>query len=269
MKETVRFRPEAVRWWSALMGVSARLGRVHRWQAQGHGPGAELSGLEQHPTVTVVLCLAGVARIEAADIRVDLRDGDALVIQPGTWHRHAPLRPNCLLYRQGIFAGRSDFVFEDQELTLVASWPEHPASELLAALGDTNDEIERVRRLRALLAHLASESAEPLGSNHPAMLAMEYALYQNLHRSDCVERVVAAAGVSRAQAYRLCRTRWGCGIATVVRQARLDLARHLLRDGLPIGEAARRCGIRDRTVFTRAVRRAWGVSPSEWRTATP
>ena len=91
---------------------------------------------------------------------------------------------------------------------------------------------------------------------------MEYALWENLHRPDAVARILAASALSRVQAYRLFSRHWGLGIATVVRQARLDLARGLIEGGMAVGEAALRCGIPGRSVLARACRRRWGAPPS-------
>lgn len=263
MQENVRFLPQTVAWWSRLMAVGQRPGRVHRWLAAEHGPSSADLVLEQHSTDTLVLCLDGAIRIEDGRARLDLAAGDAVVIRPGAWHRHAPLRHGTLVYQQGVLAGRSDFFLADSSLRMFASWPEQPAWQLMAAAGASEAEGERRQRLRDLFAHLATESAGPLPAAHPAILAMEYALWQNLHRPDCVARVITAGGMARAQAYRLFRARWGCGIASAVRRSRLALARELLLGGMPLGEVVMRSGIRDRSVFSRAFRRQWGVAPSQ------
>lgn len=257
----MRFRPQTVAWWQALMAAGGHLGRVHRWEVSSSGHRGELPGLEQHPTDTLVLCLAGRARIEDGSTRVDLAANDAVVVRPGTWHRHAQLRPGALVYLQGVIAGRSDFFLEDAGLRLVASWPEQPSRQLLTSLGDEADEDARRARLRELLAQIAGATAEPLPGQHPAVLAMEYALWQNLHRSDAAARVERASGLSRVQAWRVFRQRFGSGIATVVRRERMELARSLLAGGLAVADVAIRCGIADRNVFTRAYRQRWGRSP--------
>lgn len=265
MIETIRFRPETLRWWMAFMGAAEQLGRVHRWAMADQGPDVAVAGLEQHPTDTLVLCLAGAARIESGRARCDLAAGDALIVRPGVWHRHAPLRAGCLVYRQGVIAGRSDFFLEDARLRVVAAWPEQPARQLLAAAGAADAEAERLRRLRALLLHLRQEAVEPLHEQHAAGLAMEYALWENLHRPDVVRRIHLASGLARAQAYRVFRERWGGGIAAVVRRERMELARGLLASGLPVSEVAARCGLVDRRTFTRVFRQRWGRPPSAFR----
>ncbi|MEK7413071.1 MAG: helix-turn-helix domain-containing protein [Planctomycetota bacterium] len=265
MLETISFRPETVSWWMSLCSSADRIRRVHIWKITDHGPTNSVTGLEQHPTDTLVLCLIGAARIENGRDRCDLGAGDAVIIRPGAWHKHAPLRPGSLLYRQGVIAGRSDFFLEDHRLRVVASWPEQPARRLLAELGSVSEEVSRRKKLRELLDHLRNEVVRPLPNLHPASLAMEYALWENLHRRDVVQRVVAASGLARSQAYRVFRQRWGHGISTIIRRERLELASALLAAGLSVTESATRSGILNRSVFARAFRRIRGMAPNNIR----
>ena len=57
----------------------------------------------------------------------------------------------------------------------------------------------------------------------------------------------------------------GCPIHQYVLQKRLILAAQLLREGESVGEAARRSGFTDYSAFLRAFRRAYGLSPREYR----
>ena len=57
----------------------------------------------------------------------------------------------------------------------------------------------------------------------------------------------------------------GCPIHQYVLQKRLILAAQLLREGESVGEAAQRSGFTDYSAFLRAFRRAYGVSPREYR----
>lgn len=264
MPETIRFRPEIVTWWLVLQAASNRIRRVHRWEAAGRGPDAEVQGLHQHRTDTLVFCLEGTVRIEDGRTRLDLAAGDAIVVRPGTWHRHASLRRGSLVYQQGVIAGRSDFNLADDRLCMAASWPEQPAWSFLQQIGAAEVEADRRAHLAALLDHLGHETAEPLPSQHPAVLAMEYALWENLHRPDVVARIITASGLSRVQAYRVFRGYWQRGIASVVRDARLDLARGFIGGGMTVGEAAVRSGISGRGSLTRGFRKRWGRRRHDW-----
>jgi AraC-like DNA-binding protein len=263
MPAYVNFQPQTIAWWTRLMEVGQRLGRVHRWTAAEHGPSPSLMELQQHATDTLVVCLSGTARIVGARCRLDLSAGDALVLRPGAWHHHANLRTGGLVYQQGVFAGFSDFLFASPEMLMFANWPEQPARRMLSAVGTAEMESDRRQHLRSLICHLRTERACSSTGVHPATTAMEMAMWHNLHRPDCLVRVLAASRLGQAQAYRLFRHRWKCGIATLIRQSRLQLAHQLLSDGMTVVNVAERTGIRDRSVFSRAFRRQWGVSPSQ------
>lgn len=264
MSETIHFRSETIAWWSTLLATGRAIGRVHRWDAISHGPpNGGAANFEQHATATMVLCLVGVSRLEDECTRLDLARGDAVVISPGAWHRHAPLRPGSVTYRQGVIAGRSDFFLESSNLLMIASWPEEPARRYLREIDLEADEERRRSMLAALIMHLSNETARPLPTHGSIAMAMEVALRRNLHRGDVVQRIVEASGRSRAQAYRLFQAHWGVGISSAVRHARLELAHELLLRGLPVIEVAARVGIHERSVFTRAYRRYWKEAPSE------
>lgn len=263
MPEHVQFLPQTIAWWTRLVEVGQRLGRVHRWTAAEHGPSPSSMELQQHATDTLVVCLSGTARIEGARCRLDLSVGDALVLRPGAWHHHANLRPGALMYQQGIFAGYSDFLFASPDMLMFANWPEQPSQRLLCAIGTAETESDRRRHLHTLIDHLRTESASSTSGIHPATTAMELAMWHNLHRPDCLARVLAASRLGQAQAYRLFRIRWKCGIASAIRQSRLRLAHELLSNGMTVDDVANRIGIRDRSVFSRAFRKQWGGSPSQ------
>jgi AraC-like DNA-binding protein len=139
-------------------------------------------------------------------------------------------------------AGRSDWILHDRRLELVSSVPEQPSWRALeAAVAETDDDRRR-DRLRAHLHGLIQERCLPLGAAHPAYPAMELALWNHLHRGDPVAAMVAASGLSRAQAYRVFTACAGLGPAAAVRRARLDLVRRLLAERIPAAAVATRCG---------------------------
>ena len=57
----------------------------------------------------------------------------------------------------------------------------------------------------------------------------------------------------------------GCPVHQYVLQKRLICAAQLLRRGESVGEAVRLSGFADYSAFLRAFRRAYGVSPREYR----
>lgn len=262
MLQTISFRSEAVEWWLLLQRTALQLGRVHCWRAGDHPPDERAEALEQHPTAALVMALAGVVRIEGHHDRVDLAAGDALVMRAGVWHRHAPLRKGTVAFLQAAIGGRSDFFLESADLRLAAAWPEQPSRIHLHLIANTTAEVERRKALSELLLQQARDPVSPLPTSHRADHPMLYALCHHLHRPDCVERIVAASGLSLAQASRVFKARWNCGIASAVRRERMELAKELLADGLPIHTVAQRLGINNPSVFSRAYHQHWGHAPS-------
>lgn len=261
---SLRFRPEVVDWWLALRALASQPGRVHRWTAADHPPDPD-QALEQHGTVTLIACLRGVCRIESGRDRIDLRASDVVLVQAGAWHRHVALRAGTVAFAQGFLAGRSDYWLQGDGINLVAAVPGQPSRKLMEAAIAANDEGERRRRLAALIARVVGEASEPVTSAHPALLRMELAIWQRLHRPGGADLVLSASGLERAQAYRLFTAHFGTGPAALLRACRLDLARQLIASGIPAGEAGARCGFANRRTFARAFRARFGVTPS----ATP
>lgn len=262
MLQTISFRSEAVDWWLLLRDTAAgRIGRVHCWGAGDHPPDDRADGLEQHPTAALVMCLAGVVRLEGHHDRVDLAPGDALVMRAGVWHRHAPLRKGAIAFLQAAVGGRSDFFLESSALRCAAAWPEQPSRNLLHTIAGALDEGERRQLVGELLLQQMRDPVSPLPTSHRADHPMLYALWRNLHRPDCVERVVAASGLSLAQASRVFKARWKSGIASTVRRERMALAKELLTDGVPIQVVAQRLGISSHSVFSRIYSQHWGHPP--------
>jgi AraC-like DNA-binding protein len=74
-------------------------------------------------------------------------------------------------------------------------------------------------------------------------------------------------GCSRTRLYQLFADR-GLSVAAHVRELRLSRSRSLLRDAaLSIGDVALFCGYGDLPAYSKAFKRRFGVTPSEWRQA--
>jgi AraC-like DNA-binding protein len=267
MIEHLQFTPEMVTWWQALRELPTRLKQVTVWSPHDHPPQADAQ-LEQHGTTTLIACLQGSLRTEGVADRCDLGAGEVLLLRPGTWHRHLPLRAGSVSFAQGSIAGRSDFFLDAADVHLVSSVPTEPSLGLMERAARTTATEQRLRLVAELITNTVRETATPLASAHPALLRMEYALWQNLHRHDALAQMITASGLGRAQAFRLCRKHWKLGPAAMLRRERLRLARELLDDAVPVGEVATRCGFASRRVFTRAYGEEFGQPPSTVASST-
>lgn len=234
--------------------------RVHHWRPS---PGQErigAPGFEQHCTATLVVGINGTTCVEGVASLV-LAPGDVLVIGAGTWHRHLPLAHDGACFRQGFILGRSDFHIVVGPQVLVGSVEREPSWSLVQQALTATDLIQQHEVLARLFAHVIGHGVEPLAAAHPAIFAMEFALWETLHLHLGVERIIAASGLHRSQAYRLAHQHWGMGISQRRAQARMELATELLRGGISVSETAFRCGFSNRRSFSHAFVRFHGFPP--------
>ncbi|MFW5828892.1 MAG: AraC family transcriptional regulator [Planctomycetota bacterium] len=260
MDQGLAFHPVAVDAWLLLRALPQRLGRIPVWRARDHPPAG--SDLHQHACTTLVACLRGALRLTHPRGRCDLGPGDVLLLRPGAWHLHEALHGDALAFCQGFLGGRSDFFLDTRELHLLGSVPEQPSRGLMERAARSEQTAERRELVAQLIGNLTRECSAPLTTPHPALARMELALWQHLHRTDALQAIINASGLARAQAYRLFTAHWGTGMAAMVRRERIRLARELIADGIPVGEAAKRCGFASRRAFTRAYRQVTGRTPS-------
>lgn len=74
----------------------------------------------------------------------------------------------------------------------------------------------------------------------------------------------AAAGLSRYELARQFRAAFGTSPYRYLVMRRLDLARRMIRDGVPLAEAAAAGGFADQSHMTRHFKKAYGVPPGRW-----
>jgi AraC-like DNA-binding protein len=233
------------RWARLLDTLPQDLRRVQRWLEPGPMPPERSTG-HLHVVPTLVSCVQGVVRIEALDRRCDLQPGEALLIAPGIWHAHAPLRPHSLAFGLGFMAAWGDIVLFDTARTESGRIPVQPARLLMDRALACPDDAHRLATVRELLAHVLGDRVQPLPFGHPAMHRMVRVLWSRLHRGVTVEDLVHASGIGRSQAYAVFTTGYGVSPRQAIIGARRQLARSLLGAGLSQDEVARRCGLPDR-----------------------
>ena len=118
--------------------------------------------------------------------------------------------------------------------------------------------------LRASVADHDALAEPPLEAE---LLAEALAQHLDEHAADpsfTPERLAVAFHVSLRHAQKLFARHIGAGIADRLRHRRLELARSLLASGSRVAEAAHRSGHLDVDSFSRAFKRAYDVSPSQY-----
>src|ERR1043165_5660302 len=121
--------PRVVDLWFTAMQLPTALRSVT--VVTGAGAPARRDAGETHTVPTLIACLRGVVRIECAGRNLDLTAGEAALIAPGAWHRHAALKAGSACLGQVFMLGRSDM---ERAVPGQAWWlatPEQPSRELL------------------------------------------------------------------------------------------------------------------------------------------
>jgi AraC-like DNA-binding protein len=247
--------PRERRWARLLEALPDHLGPVTRWQA---GPEPRGEG-HLHHVPTLAVCLAGVLRISRPGTRLDLAPGAALLLAPGVWHQHAPLRRGAIAFNLGFLPAACDLAFGDDQGWRTGCVPLHPARRICARALSEPDPRTAVRDL--LVAVLA-EDIRPVGLFvHPAMGRMLGTFWRRLHLGVGAADLVRASGLGPSRAFAIFKEAYGLTPHQALGRARLELAAGLLAAGVGVGETARRCGYPDRRAFTRAWRTVHGTPP--------
>lgn len=247
--------PALRRWWRLLEELPARLARVERWLDAGPPPGDGRGGDHLHAVPTLVACLDGVVRCERPGGGIDLAPGEALLIAPGVWHGHTRTRSGSVFFAQGFLATAADVVLGDHQGRFGGRLPREPARRIAGLALAAGDPALRRARCAELVAQVLAETVTDNEFADPVLRRMLHRMWNGLHRGVGVAELVAASGLSRAQAYRVFTAGYGVAPKAALELARLELADGLLAAGLGPGAVAARCGFPSTATFTRARRR--------------
>lgn len=243
--------------------AAERLTRVTAWPCDPErAPGGPWS---YHAVPTLVCALDGMIRMEGPQRRIDLQAGEALLLEPACLHRHLPPQGRSIALGLGVLPAWCDLMLLGfDRLHWAARLPLHPTSTLLEQALLAEPGAARLQATRTVLAQVLGEQHEDLALLAPGLWPMVRMLWGcNSDPSVDPAAMVAASGLSRAQAYRCFRAGYGITPAEAITSSRLSLAQWLLRRGIAVGEAARRAGFPSRATFTRLWRRRFGTPPSQ------
>lgn len=246
-----------------LAGLAAgAVGRVRLLAARGSHD-HRLRAAHCHWDPTVETCLAGTMRIDHAGGHCDLAPGQALVIAPGAWHEHAPLRPGCRAWSQGIRPDGSDIILYEGGWHWAALVPLAVAAGLIHRLAAAA-EPERPDLLARLAAAVQAAGCSEQAMT-PAQVAMALALWRDLSRPVEAAAILATSGLSERQAHRQFVAYYGTTPKQALLRRRLELAARYLAEGMGVAESARLSGFSSRAAFTRAWGQVYGAPPRRER----
>lgn len=253
--------------WMQLDQCSDTLDTVHRLQPDAerirHWPGSQM-----HHVPTLVLCLRGQVRlIYERRKRLDLQQGESVIIAPGVFHEHAPLRRGCMMLQQGMTPIHSDFHLQTDDLHFIGQVP----LERVAAVfhGIINDRRQRqgewqegLRDVCHSILHQHSDTTQPVPTAFPRMFSY---FVRHVYEGVSAEDIIAVSGLSRSRAYHIWSDCYGSPLRTAIAEQRLYLAKLLLQTDLSISEIAERCGFSSRQQMTRLFQQQERCSPRQWR----
>lgn len=250
-----------VQLWLAATRLSSTLTAV-ALIGGGASPARRDSG-ETHTVPTLIACLVGVVRVECLGAPVDLHAGEAALIAPGAWHRHAPLKAGSASLGQGFMLGRSDMELSVPGQAFWLAIPEQPSRTLLTRACAAGAR-ERLALVREALAGLGDESARPVTPMPAAVQRMWLYLRRERLAPIRAADVLRASGLGPTRAHVLFTGYFAETPHRMLTRHRLEYACHLLAGGAGVGEVAGQCGFRSRRQFTAAFRAAFAQSPRQW-----
>jgi AraC-like DNA-binding protein len=207
---------------------------------------------EFHQIPCLCLCLAGTSRLVRQDAHCDLAVGDALVMEPGVWHRHEPLVGEAACLHLGFTANWCDVWVKTRAWWRVWRLPYQPLRTTIEALLTAASDEKRRHHARRLLAAIASRPRRQLNAADRPLWSMLGGVWR-LAYDEAVSagEILRKSRLSRAQAYRRFTAFYGVGPARAIEVMRLDLARWLLFRGCGVGEVAGLSGFPTRHAFTK------------------
>lgn len=117
------------------------------------------------------------------------------------------------------------------------------------------------------LSRVVAEAA-PASADESLLAALRATVANELSDPELTPATLAARHHVSIRTVHLAFSRAGLSPAAYIQQQRLALALRLLEDGqLRVVDVAMACGFRESSTFVRAFRRAWDMSPSEYRAA--
>ncbi|MBD3239528.1 MAG: helix-turn-helix domain-containing protein [Chitinivibrionales bacterium] len=230
-----------------------------------------LMGWHSHPFLQTIHILQGELRVDWGDGWIKVAPGNVHVLPPGFSHRlhtehgHTQFGLNFGQQRdqRGVlaalvarFVAPVSLAFEMRD-----DWQAVLAAPLPAG------RLDRLGLLHALegyslglLRCLGSRPAETEGQR------LQDLLEAHRMRDLPVDTVAARMHMSRATLQRLCHRQFGCGVAHLHERIRLQhAARDLLTTGMSIAECGQAAGYEEPSLFSRAFKRVYRLSPRAWR----
>ena len=219
-----------------------------------------------HPCQELLFVFGGEASQTIDGLQFPLHTGDTLLIAPGAVHATTALEDDCYIGVMAFFhttalpstylpAGscpdvKRIFSVMQEEATL-----RRPGHVLLTQ-GLLWESLGLIQRYGRILQPLASSSEGR---------RLEEFIRANLSRSLTLESAAAFAGYSPAYFSRYFSKLMGQSFKSYVDQMKMQAAKNMLSDGIPVTETALALGYETASSFCRAFKRLTGQTPSTYQ----
>lgn len=246
--------------------------------------------LHSHNFYELLLCRGcqGVEYLIGAE-RYRLQKGDVVIVPPGISHR--PLLPDSTTqpYVRDVLWISQEFMHllrrglpnlpDISDFSTVLHTDEHTKETLedlfergiREAEADLQDgELALIGNTVTLLVQLwracAARAARPLSAEKPELLdrVMAY-LEDNLQERITLAEVAHRFFVSESTIAQLFRKKMGVSFYHCVTQRRLIAAKTLISQNVPLESVSRQVGFSDYSVFYKAFKKEYGISPRQYR----
>ena len=242
--------------------------------------------LHLHRECELYICLSGRCDFITESGRYHLDSGTLVLTRPGELHSIG-INRDCRYNRFYIRIPRDYFDFWSSDLADPFARVE--ADARFAALSPTaaeeagqllyemeaqlsSREVDESRCLCAFfrLCALATEAllrrdGEVTNLLHPTVLRAVSYIHRNFATLSSVKSVADQVGVSAAYLSRLFRANMNTTVTAYLRFKRMEYARLLLREGLPLVDVCSRCGYDDYSYFIAEFRRQTGTTPIRYQ----
>jgi AraC-like DNA-binding protein len=128
-------------------------------------------------------------------------------------------------------------------------------TEIVAAVADMLDRASR------------NESQKPGSLRLASLLRVRDLIVANPASRHSMEKLEGVSGLDRWALARQFRAAFGTSPSNFRTMRQLDVARRMIRFGLPLAEAALEAGFADQSHMSRMFKRTYGLTPSKWAAA--
>lgn len=211
-----------------------------------------------------------------------VRAGQVVLINPGQVHSGVPYGKNPITYRMLYLdrdfvkraaadaLERSDVLPELRPYVIGDTALFASLSKICDLMAGDADLFEKESLMTLSIGRLVSEYAgvrpleRPRGANRRAIRIAKEFLASSLDEKITLEQVAGAVGLSRYYFLRLFKQETGLSPHTFRTQLRIDLAKDLLRQGMPPAEVALETGFTDQSHLTNKFRQFTCATPLQY-----